>query len=157
MLLTFLCQKTAQMSVHGGVGGMWELLSEALKSLVLKGLVEKEKLVSFNLPFYAPSVDEVMEIIKENALFKIEAIRLSEPNWDWEDDSDGDTVHDCRRSGGNIAKAMRAVIGPLIINHFGSAILDELFLTYASIVTKHLQKGKAKNAVIMVSLQKAMH
>ena len=36
MLLTFLCQKTAQMSVHGGVGGMWELLSEALKSLVLK-------------------------------------------------------------------------------------------------------------------------
>ena len=122
-----------------------------------QGLVEKEKLVSFNLPFYAPSVDEVMEIIKENALFKIEAIRLSEPNWDWEDDSDGDTVHDCRRSGGNIAKAMRAVIGPLIINHFGSAILDELFLTYASIVTKHLQKGKAKNAVIMVSLQKAMH
>ncbi|CAN6248214.1 unnamed protein product [Urochloa humidicola] len=131
-----------------------ELLSEALKSLVQKGLVEKDKLISFNLPFYAPSVDEVTTLIKDSELFDIESIRVSEANWDWEDDSDNDTVDDCAHSGKNIAKAMRAVIGPLIIDHFGSAILDELFMSYASIVSKYLEKGKAKNTVIMVSLQK---
>lgn len=37
MVLTFLCRKTTDiMFVHGGVGSMWELLSEALKSLVQK-------------------------------------------------------------------------------------------------------------------------
>jgi jasmonate O-methyltransferase len=99
-------------------------------------------------------VDEVTALIKESELFNIENISVSEANWDWEDDSDSYNVDDCAHSGKNIAKAMRAVIGPLIIDQFGSAILDELFMMYASIVTKYIEKGKAKNTVIMVSMHK---
>ncbi|CAL5038269.1 unnamed protein product [Urochloa decumbens] len=157
MVLTFLGRKSKEMFMHGEVGNIFELLTEALQSLVQKGLVEKEKLISFNLPFYAPSVDEVKALIKENELFDIENIRLFESNWDPEDDSDRDMLPNSASSGNRVAKTIRAVTESLIMDHFGEAILDELFMTYASIVAKHLEKGKAKYTVVMVSLQKAMH
>ncbi|KAL6856254.1 hypothetical protein ACP4OV_019056 [Aristida adscensionis] len=155
MVLTFLCRKSEQMLVHGEVGTIWELLSEALRSLVEKDLVEKKKLSSFNLPFYAPSVDEVKALIKQNQLFDIESIGLFQTNWDPHDDSDGDMVEDCASSGEIITKGLRAVIEPLIRDHFGESILHELFVTFAAIVAKHLERGKAKFTVIVVSLRKA--
>jgi jasmonate O-methyltransferase len=124
-----------------------------------QGLVEKEKMSSFFLPYYAPSVDEVKALIEEEEeLFDIEHTGLFESNWDPLDDSDSDVVLDCASSGRNVAnKSIRAVIEPLIINHFGEAILDELFMVFATMVAKHLEIGKAKYPVIVVSLKKVMH
>ncbi|CAL4914793.1 unnamed protein product [Urochloa decumbens] len=157
MVLTFLGRKTEEMLMHGEVGSMWELLAKSLQSLVQKGLVEKEKLNSFNLPYYAPSVAEVKALIEKN-LFDIEHIGLFESNWDPLDDSDSDVVLDCASSGRNVAdKSIRAVMEPLIIEHFGEAILDELFMGFASMVAKYLEIRKAKYPVIVVSLKKVMH
>ncbi|CAN6300618.1 unnamed protein product [Urochloa humidicola] len=157
MVLTFLGRKTEEMLMHGEVGSMWELLAKSLESLVQKGLVEKEKMNSFNLPYYAPSVDEVKALIKED-LFDIEHIGIFESNWDPLDDLDSDLVLDCASSGRNIAnKSIRAVMEPLIIEHFGEAILDELFMVFASMVAKYLEIRKAKYPVIVVSLKKVMH
>ncbi|CAN6289197.1 unnamed protein product [Urochloa humidicola] len=157
MVLTFLGRKTEDMLTHGGVGNMWEFFAKALQSLVQKGLVEKEKMNSFNLPFYAPSMEEVKASIEED-LFNIEHIRLFESNWDPLDDSNSDVVLDCASSGRNIAnKSIRAVMEPLIIDHFGEAVLDELFMVFASMVAKHLEIRKAKYPVIVVSLKKIMH
>jgi hypothetical protein len=119
--------------------------------------MERGKLCSFNLPLYAPSVNEVKALIKQQEMFDIEHIGLYESNWDPYDDSDGEMVLDPARSGESIARNMRAVIGPLIMDHFGESILDELFLEYAFIIAKHLTKGKAMYSVIVVSLKKAMH
>ncbi|CAN6231403.1 unnamed protein product [Urochloa humidicola] len=157
MVLTFAGRKRGQLPMHGGVARVWEVLSEALQHLVQKGLVEKKKLSSFNMPYYAPSVDEVTQLIKKNDLFDIEDIRLFESNWDAHDDSDGDVVPDCSSSAENIAKIIRAGIEPLIINHFGEDILDELFMVYNSILAKNLEKGKAMCPVIVVSLKKSKH
>jgi hypothetical protein len=158
MVLTFLGRKTEEMLMHGEVGSMWELLAKALQSLVQKGLVEKEKLNSFNLPYYAPSVDEVKALIDKENLFGIEHIGLFESNWDPLDDSDSDVVLDCASSSRNVAdKSIRAVMEPLIIEHFGEAILDELFMVFASMVAGYLEIRKAKYPVIVVSLKKAMH
>ncbi|WVZ85009.1 hypothetical protein U9M48_031973 [Paspalum notatum var. saurae] len=144
--------------MHGDVARMWELLSEALQTLVRKGRVKQENMTSFNLPYYAPSLDEVRALVKQSRLFEVERSGLFEFSWDPEDDdSSSDTVFDCVGSGENVAKCIRAVIGPLIIDHFGEAILDELFQEYASIVTKHLMKGKAKYPVIVVSVKRAVH
>nr|CAB3449493.1 unnamed protein product [Digitaria exilis] len=118
-----------------------------------KGRIEKKKLSSFNMPYYAPSVDEVTQLIKQSNIFEIEDIRLFETNFDAHDDSDGDVVLDCSSSAENIAKIIRAGIEPLIINHFGEDILDELFRVYCSILAKNLEKGKAMCPVIVVMLK----
>ncbi|KAK1682462.1 hypothetical protein QYE76_043310 [Lolium multiflorum] len=144
MLLTFLGRKSEEMLMHGEVGIVYELVAKSLRSLVLK-----EKLDSFNVPYYAPSVKEVKTLINKNSLFDIEHIKLFESNWDPQDDSEGDVVLDCAISGANVAKCIRAVLEPLIVDHFGEDIIEELFMVYASNVAKHLEKGKGKYPIIM--------
>ncbi|GJN22051.1 hypothetical protein PR202_gb09582 [Eleusine coracana subsp. coracana] len=117
------------------------------------GRVKKEKLDSFNLPFYAPSVDEVKEVIRRSALFDINHVDLFESSWDPHDDLDGNLVLDSARSGVNIARCIRAVVEPLIMHHFGDHVLDNLFEMFAQNVAKHLQKVKGKYPVIVLSLK----
>jgi jasmonate O-methyltransferase len=65
-------------------------------------------------------------------------------------------ICDPASSGTNVAKAIRAVLEPLIAGHFGADIIDELFAVYASIVAKYLEEaGSAKCCSIVVSLKKA--
>jgi anthranilate O-methyltransferase len=118
-----------------------------------QGRVEKEKLDSFNLPFYAPSMDEVKEVIRRSELFGINHAELFESNWDPHDDVDGGLVLDGIRSGGNVARCIRAVVEPLIVHHFGEHILDDLFETFAQNVAKHLQNVKTKYPVIVLSMK----
>jgi jasmonate O-methyltransferase len=118
--------------------------------------VEKKKLDSFNLPYYAPSMKEVNTLIKKNGLFNVEQIKLFESNWDPQDDLDGEVVLDSDSSGKNVAQCIRAVLEPLIVDHFGQDIIEELFMVFAATVAKHLKKAKAKYPIIMVSLKKDM-
>ncbi|XP_047054014.1 benzoate O-methyltransferase-like [Lolium rigidum] len=156
MLLTLLGRKSKEMLMHGDVSTLFELVAKSLQSLVQKGRVKKEKLDSFNLPYYAPSMKEVKALINKNGLFDVENFKLFESNWDPRDDSEGDIVLDCASSGANVANCIRAVLEPLIVDHFGEDIIEELFMVYASTVAKHLEKAKAKYHIIMVSLKKAM-
>ncbi|CAD6246177.1 unnamed protein product [Miscanthus lutarioriparius] len=154
MVLAFLGRKNKDV-LRGEVSYMWGLLGQALQSLVKEGRVEKEKLDSFNLPFYAPSVDEVRDVIRQSQAFDVTHIQLFESNWDPHDhmEDDGDLVLDGVQSGVNVAKSIRAVIGPLIAHHFGEHVLDDLFELYAKNVAVHLQKVKTKYPVIVVSLK----
>uniref|UniRef100_A0ACD5ZGP5 Uncharacterized protein n=1 Tax=Avena sativa TaxID=4498 RepID=A0ACD5ZGP5_AVESA len=122
-----------------------------------KGRVVKEKLDSFNVPYYVPSVKEVKALIKKNSLYDIEHIGVFESNWDPQDDSESDRVLDSAKSAANVAKCIRAVLEPLIVDHFGKEIVEELFVVYASNVAKHLEKAKAKYPIIIVSLKKPMN
>lgn len=94
-------------------------------------------------------------MIKNSDLFDIEDMRLFESNWDAYDDSDGDVVPNCSSSAENIAKIIRAGITPLIKNHFGEDIIEELFMVYTSILAKNLEKGKAMCPVIVIMLKKS--
>ncbi|GJN31554.1 hypothetical protein PR202_gb19965 [Eleusine coracana subsp. coracana] len=156
MVLTFVGRKNND-ALRGQVSYMWRLLAQALQSLVQQGRVEKEKLDSFDLPYYAPSVDEVKEVIRRSELFDINHVDLFESNWDPHDDLDEDLVIDGARSGVNVAKSIRAVVEPLIVHHFGRCILKDLFEMFAHNVAKHLQKVKTKYPVIVLSLKAKMH
>ncbi|OEL12531.1 Anthranilate O-methyltransferase 2 [Dichanthelium oligosanthes] len=153
MVLAFLGRKNKDV-LRGEVSYMWGLLAQALQSLVKEGRVQKEKLDSFNLPFYAPSVDEVRDVIKQSEVFDTNHIQLFESNWDPHDDlDDSDVVLDSVQSGVNVAQSIRAVIEPLIAHHFGEHILVDLFEIYARNVAVHLQKVKTKYPVIVLSLK----
>uniref|UniRef100_A0A0E0K4I3 Jasmonate O-methyltransferase n=1 Tax=Oryza punctata TaxID=4537 RepID=A0A0E0K4I3_ORYPU len=157
MVLTFLGRKNRDV-LRGEVSYMFGLLAQALQSLVQEGRVEEEKLDTFNLPFYSPSVDEVKAVIRQSELFDIGHIQLFESNWDPQDDmddSDDDdvTTLDSVRSGVNVARCIRAVLEPLIARHFGGCIVDDLFDMYARNVAKHLEQVKTKYPVIVLSLK----
>jgi hypothetical protein len=47
-----------------------------------QGLVEKEKLESFNLPIYGSSVGEVEDLVTQSGLFSMDLIKQFEMNWD---------------------------------------------------------------------------
>ncbi|CAL5037797.1 unnamed protein product [Urochloa decumbens] len=153
MLLTLLGRKNKSV-FHGDLNHVYGLLGQALQSLVLEGMVEKERLDSFNLPIYGPSVDEVKAVVKQSELYDINHLQLFESNWDPYDDLEGESVGDPIQSGINVAKCLRAVMEPLFATHFGEYILDELFERYALNVAKHLEREKTKYSVIVVSLRK---
>ncbi|XP_039771810.1 anthranilate O-methyltransferase 2-like [Panicum virgatum] len=151
MVLSFLGRKSQDV-LRGEVSYMWGLLAQALQSLVKEGRVEKETLDSFNLPFYAPSVDEVRDVIRQSEAFDINHIQLFEYNWDPHDDDLDDVVSVFASPGANVAQCIRAVIEPLVARPFGEHILDNLFEIYARNIAGHLRKVKTKYPVIVLSL-----
>ncbi|KAL6605860.1 hypothetical protein ACP70R_041513 [Stipagrostis hirtigluma subsp. patula] len=154
MVLTFLGRKDEDV-YSGNLSYLYELLAQSLWSLVEKGLVEKEKLSSFNGPFYGPSVGEVKEVVKRSGLFDMNHIKLFESNWDPYDDSEDGNIQDSIRSGLNIAKSVRAVTETLFVSHFGESVLDALFKEYASKMAEYLERGEKKRySVIILSLQR---
>ncbi|KAK2637281.1 hypothetical protein Ddye_032073 [Dipteronia dyeriana] len=44
----------------------WELFAEAISHLVSKGLIDEERLDSFDVPYYTPSQEEVKEMIDKH-------------------------------------------------------------------------------------------
>lgn len=116
--------------------------------------MSKEKLESFILPVYGPSVDEVKEIVAKSRMFDLDHIKLFEANWDPYDDSEGDVVLDSANSSLNIRNLIRSVLESMIASHFGGSILDAIFQEFRSLVAQHLKREKTKFAVIVMSLKK---
>uniref|UniRef100_A0A0E0L9V7 Jasmonate O-methyltransferase n=1 Tax=Oryza punctata TaxID=4537 RepID=A0A0E0L9V7_ORYPU len=92
-----------------------------------QGLVNKEKLESFNLPIYGPSVDEVKEIVMKSHMFDLDHMKLFEANWDPYDDSVDDVVHDIASSSQNITTGIRSVLESLIARQ---VILEKTYLMH---------------------------
>uniref|UniRef100_A0A0E0BHE2 Jasmonate O-methyltransferase n=1 Tax=Oryza glumipatula TaxID=40148 RepID=A0A0E0BHE2_9ORYZ len=162
MVLTFLGRKSNDV-VHGG--GMMnisiELLSQAVQTLVAEGRVEKEKLDSFILPFYGPSVDELKQLVQQSELLDIIDIQAFELTFDPIDKSElkegittapaiQDNVHEA--TGHNIAAGLRAVMEPLFASHFGESIIDDLFTLFACNVIRHLASAEEMSSVTAISL-----
>ncbi|KAI3807327.1 hypothetical protein L1987_23253 [Smallanthus sonchifolius] len=127
----------------------WELLALALMSLALDGLVEKEKIDSFNAPYYAPSAEEVKREAESDGSFVVDGVEAFEIEWD-----DGYSTDDFKLSSGNrVAKTIRAVVEPMFESHFhlGADMMDELFRRYAKIIDDCFSKTKFKYINIVIS------
>ncbi|KAJ4764844.1 S-adenosyl-L-methionine-dependent methyltransferase superfamily protein [Rhynchospora pubera] len=153
IVLTFLGRNKVDI-YNGEMSSIWGLVSESINSMVLEGLVEEGTLDSFNLPHYAPSMEEAKAVINEQGLFQIINIQMFESNLDPYDDSDDDFVFDNIQSGVNFAATIRSVLEPMIASHFGAAIVDELFSRLAVNAAKHLLKEKTKYPVLALCLKK---
>lgn len=141
---------------------IWRLLARALNDMVSEGILQEEKVDSFNIPIYTPSANEVkMEILKEGS-FALDRLHVSEVNWNANhDDSDqsnyNDDDDDDDGSGSfSVAKYMRAVAEPLLVSHFGnqSDTMDRVFERYREIIADCMSKEKTEYTNITVSLTK---
>ncbi|XP_047974630.1 S-adenosyl-L-methionine:benzoic acid/salicylic acid carboxyl methyltransferase 3-like isoform X2 [Salvia hispanica] len=122
---------------------IWELLALSLKEMVSEGGIEEEKLHSFNIPQYMPSPAEVKRSVEMEGSFAISRLETSEIRW-----------ADCGSScgGEDVAKCMRSVAEPMLVEHFGETIIDELFGKYERCLTDCMSKEEMKFINVTVSL-----
>ncbi|WVZ92567.1 hypothetical protein U9M48_038618 [Paspalum notatum var. saurae] len=104
MILTFIGRKHEDV-YSGESNHLYGLLAQSLQSMVDKGLLKKERLESFYLPMYSPSVGEVVAIVEQSGLFNMN-VKLFELDWDPYDDSESDVVQNSTKSGVNVAKCL---------------------------------------------------
>lgn len=133
--------------VDRGNSFFWELLSKSLAILVSKGEVEEEKLDSYNVPFYAPSPDELEGEIRREGSFVMDKLEMFE--------TEGD-VEDSTNYGTDVAMTVRAIQESMISYHFGERILDSLFDCYATLVAEEWEKEEIRPITFVVVLRKKL-
>ncbi|KAI3412631.1 uncharacterized protein J3R85_017067 [Psidium guajava] len=132
---------------------IWELLAIALNQMVSEGLIEEEKLESFNIPQYTPSPKEVRLEVQKQGSFSIDCLEVSEVNWSvFDTDLDPnvaleDGVYD-------LARCMRAVAEPLVLHHFGEEIIDEVFKRYKAQLAARMSTENPAFVNVVISLKK---
>ncbi|KAI3930362.1 hypothetical protein MKW92_001094, partial [Papaver armeniacum] len=126
MVLTILCRGSSDPASKESFP-LFGLLSMALRDMVAKGVVEEEKLDTWNFPLYFPSLEEVKAIIQNEGSFGVNQLETFHVNWDGSDSSEGGSMTDALRSSYLIANNIRAVSESLLTSQFGEEIINELF------------------------------
>ncbi|KAJ6736297.1 JASMONATE O-METHYLTRANSFERASE-LIKE [Salix viminalis] len=129
----------------------WELLAQALMSMVSEGLVEEEKVDSFNAPYYGPCVEEIKTEIEKEGSFIVSRLETFQIEWDGGVDDAG-TTFGAQSRGQRVAKTIRAVVESMLEFHFGKDIMDELFKRYGETVEDYLSKTGTKYTNLVISM-----
>ncbi|CAL1387434.1 unnamed protein product [Linum trigynum] len=128
------------------------VMSMALNQMATEGLIDQQKLDSFNLPLYMPSAMEVETEVRKQGSFAIEHLELWDMDWNvYEGEANlaGD-------GGYNLSKCMKAVFDPVIAHHFhlSREITDEVFRRYALLLSDWMAKESPVFMSLTVSLTK---
>ncbi|XP_020523241.1 caffeine synthase 1-like [Amborella trichopoda] len=131
MVFTYIGQRASE-NFERDCGYMWLALVRAIKNLISQGLVKEEKLDSFDLPLYTPTMEEVEEEVRREASFTIERFEeLSLPIYG-------------KIRGKDMALAIRAVVEPITKHHFGEKLMDKLFEECAQLIETELLNEMTK-------------
>uniref|UniRef100_A0A0E0MEE2 SAM dependent carboxyl methyltransferase n=1 Tax=Oryza punctata TaxID=4537 RepID=A0A0E0MEE2_ORYPU len=153
MVLTVVGRKSQDVFHAGKTTTIFELLSQGLRTLVTEGRVEKEKLDSFNIPIYCPSVDELKQLVWQNELLDISDIQLFEMDGNPMDDLElVEGAATAQAIGQSMSATLRAAMESLITSHFGDSILDELFAVFARNFTNYIESDVEKSGITVITL-----
>uniref|UniRef100_A0A0E0BHE6 Uncharacterized protein n=1 Tax=Oryza glumipatula TaxID=40148 RepID=A0A0E0BHE6_9ORYZ len=148
MVLTVAGRKSKDVFNAGGTTTLFELLSQGLHTLVAEGRVAKEKLDSFNIPFYCPSADELKQLVQQCELLDISDIQLLEIDGNAMDDSEqAEDISATHTAGKSMSASLRAAMESLISSHFGEGILEELFTVFARKFTSYIESDVEKSGI----------
>ncbi|XVF45320.1 hypothetical protein PTKIN_Ptkin02bG0196300 [Pterospermum kingtungense] len=132
---------------------MWEFVALKLHEMVDEGLIEEEKLESFDLPFYAATTEEVKSVIETEGSFNLQKLEVF--NMDWDDYiKKADSNLDKTARAAIISKDIRAVGEPILASHFGEDIMDNLFRRFKEDVLDYMEARKCQYINIVLSLTK---
>ncbi|XP_020523964.1 caffeine synthase 1 isoform X2 [Amborella trichopoda] len=116
---------------------LWEIFAKAFAYLV-----SKEKVDSYDVPFYAPSLKEVEEEVMREGSFQIEHVEVLNTH----------RKHNhCRK----IVMAVRSINEPMLKQHFGEKINDNLFEKYGEILEKEMAQVETKEISFSIVLRKS--
>ncbi|XP_004297372.1 PREDICTED: jasmonate O-methyltransferase-like [Fragaria vesca subsp. vesca] len=168
MVLSFLGRPSSNPTADEGTFYLFELLAHALMAMVSEGLIEEEKVNSFNLPYYTSCEEELNLMFQKEGSFIKDQLEAFQIDWDTgcADDLDHNnmpnaTFDDDRTitsSGQRVANNIRVVVESMLESHFGKEIMDVVFQKYAKLVSKYLSSSttipKSKYTVFVISLVK---
>ncbi|XP_019459735.1 PREDICTED: indole-3-acetate O-methyltransferase 1-like [Lupinus angustifolius] len=125
MFLVCLGRTSADPTDQGGAGLLFGThFQDAWDDLVQEGLISCEKRDSFNIPVYAPSLQDFKEVVEANGSFvinKLEVFKGGSPLVVNQPD-------DATEVGRALAISCRSVSGVLVDAHIGDKLSDKLFL-----------------------------
>nr|A0A096VHX1.1 RecName: Full=Probable caffeine synthase MTL2; AltName: Full=Methyltransferase-like 2; Short=CcMTL2 [Coffea canephora]AFV60436.1 methyltransferase-like 2 [Coffea canephora] len=157
MLLTCICKGDESDGLN-----TIDLLERAINDLVVEGLLEEEKLDSFNLPLYTPSLEVVKCIVEEEGSFEILYLETFKVRYDAGFSIDDDyqvrslfqVYCDEHVKAAYVTFFFRAVFEPILASHFGEAIMPDLFHRFAKNAAKALRLGNGFYNSLIISLAK---
>ncbi|KAK4859633.1 hypothetical protein QYF36_008990 [Acer negundo] len=91
----------------------WEILAEAIASIV----DDADKLDSFDVPYYVPSIEEIKQVVDKEGSFELEMIEISA--------TDGGGLENI--SVKELTNSIRCFTESMISHHFGMNIVDKLY------------------------------
>ncbi|EEE61863.1 hypothetical protein OsJ_16539 [Oryza sativa Japonica Group] len=118
--LSSTCGPTDQGYIYEVYGVMFD---DSWRDLIEEGMVDGEKMDSFNVPLYAPTVEEFKEVVDADGSFKINELEIVMASPPVVDDP-----ADRGMAGRMVANYVRALLGLLIDTHIGGVMADELFI-----------------------------
>ncbi|GMH03155.1 hypothetical protein Nepgr_004994 [Nepenthes gracilis] len=142
MVLTFL----GSINSHDP-DNIYEFIGITLSNMASEGLIEEVKLDKFNLPFYAPTAEEVIGLIKAEGSFILNKLEKFTIDWDA-----GCNSSDLHERGKFIADTMRAVAEPMLASEFGEDTMDELFIRFKELVMGLIANKKKEYFNLVISL-----
>ncbi|KAJ4976767.1 hypothetical protein NE237_001873 [Protea cynaroides] len=125
------------LSDQGGASLLFRTyFQDAWDDLVQEGLVESEKRDSFNIPLYAPSLQDFKEVVEADGSFafnKLEVFRGGSPLVVNQPDDEAEV-------GRAFANSCRSVCGVLVDAHIGDQLSEELFKRLEPRATAHAKE-----------------
>ncbi|XP_059644469.1 probable methyltransferase TCM_000336 [Cornus florida] len=131
--------------VDRGNAFFWELLSQSFANLVSQGEIEREKLHSYDVHFFAPCKDELEDEVKREGSFEMDQLEMFEYEKD---------VGDSMSYGMAVAMTVRAIQESMICHHFGQGIVDSLFKIYGRLVDEEMAKEEIRPITFVNVLRK---
>ncbi|XP_021300864.1 salicylate carboxymethyltransferase [Herrania umbratica] len=145
-MVLILLGRIGQDHVDRGNSFFWEILSRSLATSVSQGQIDKEKLDSYDVHFYAPSTSEIEGEVRREGSFEVDRLEMFEIE---REAKDGESY------GTAVAMTVRAIQESMICNHFGDGIdLDTLFNNYGEMVDEEMAKQEIKPITFVVVLKK---
>ncbi|KAG2678155.1 hypothetical protein I3843_12G132900 [Carya illinoinensis] len=134
MFLVCLGRTSVDPTDQGGAGLLFGThFQDAWDDLVQEGLVSSEKRDNFNIPVYAPSLQDFKEVVEADGSFsinKLEVFKGGSPLVVSQPD-------DAAEVGRALANCCRSVSGVLVDAHIGDRFSEELFLRVERRATSH--------------------
>ncbi|XP_004500113.1 indole-3-acetate O-methyltransferase 1 [Cicer arietinum] len=134
MFLVCLGRTSVDPTDQGGAGLLFGThFQDAWDDLVQEGLISNEKRDSFNIPVYAPSLQDFKEVVEADGSFsinKLEVFKGGSPLVVNQPD-------DASEVGKALANSCRSVSGVLVDAHIGDKLSEELFLRVEKRATNH--------------------
>ncbi|KAL8129544.1 hypothetical protein V2J09_018699 [Rumex salicifolius] len=130
----------------------FQFLGLALNLMALQGLVEKEKVDGFNMPFYTPTVEEVKRLIESEGSFAIHNAETFRTDWGCAALVGSEDVEARAKF---VEDGYRAATRPALASEFGEAVMDGMFGRFNRMLVERLfTAGNLDILNLVVSLRK---